>query len=98
MFRLLLGAALTAAASSTFNLAVANQSVWLSATSSCGYQNYTTHVFKGPVSTFKLTTVLYSKDTSTEGYVGKDDTKKQIWVVFRGTDDYKDWLTDGGNQ
>lgn len=79
----------------TYSSSLANQSVWLSATASCGYKNYTTHTFKGPIANFKLSKVLYNQETSTEGYVGYDSTHKQIWVVFRGTDDYADWLNDG---
>jgi hypothetical protein len=70
------------------------KSVWLSAAADCGYENYLTHVFKGPTEGFVVTKVIFDSVDNTQGYVGYLPSDKSIYVVFRGTSGTKNWITD----
>lgn len=69
-------------------------SVWLSAAASCGHENYETHVFKGPTTGFVLTKVIYDQKDDTQGYVGYLPSDKSIYVVYRGSESIKNWITN----
>lgn len=70
------------------------KSVWLSAAASCGHDNYMTHVFKGPTTGFVVTKVIYNSKDDTQGYVGYLPSDKSIYVVFRGSESTKNWITN----
>ena len=52
-----------------------------------------THVFKGPTAGFVVTKVIYDpKDT--QGYIGYLPSDKSIYVVYRGSESTKNWITN----
>ncbi len=70
------------------------RSVWLSAAASCGHENYLTHVFKGPTTGFVVTKVIYDSRDDTQGYIGYLPSDKSIYVVYRGSESTKNWITN----
>jgi hypothetical protein len=79
--------------SAGFSMPQANISVWLSAATACGAENYMTHVFKGPTTGFKVTNVI-NDYKATEGFVGYLPSDNSIYVAFRGSSSVRNWLTD----
>jgi len=79
--------------SAGFSMPQANISVWLSAATACGADNYKTHVFKGPTTGFVVTNVI-NDYKATEGYVGYLPSDNAIYVAFRGSSSVRNWLTD----
>lgn len=69
-------------------------SLWLSAAAYCGKSNYMTHVFKGPTTGFVVKYVIYDAATDTQGYVGILPSNKSIYVVYRGSQDIRNWVTN----
>jgi hypothetical protein len=76
-----------------FDMAQANISVWLSAATACGVENYESHVFKGPTTGFVVTHVI-NDWKATEGYVGYLPSDKSIYVAFRGSSSVRNWISD----
>jgi len=72
----------------------AEKSLWLSAAASCGYQNYKTHVFKGPTSGFVVSKTIFDATKDTQGYVGYLPSDKSIYVVFRGSESTRNWISN----
>lgn len=77
-----------------YNSNQGEKSVWLSAAASCGHENYMTHVFKGPTAGFVVTKVIYDAKDDTQGYVGYLPSDKSIYVVYRGSESIKNWITN----
>lgn len=69
-------------------------SVWLSAAAACGHDAYKTHVFKGPTTGFVVTKVIYNSVDDTQGYIGYLPSDKSIYVVYRGSESIKNWISD----
>lgn len=55
---------------------------------------YLTRTWKGPTSGFKATKVIYDRKTDTNGYVGILPSTNEIYVVYRGSQTLKNWLTN----
>jgi hypothetical protein len=72
----------------------ADISVWLSAAASCGVENIKSHTFKGPTTGFVVTYTINDLLTDTVGYIGYLPSDQSIYVVYRGTDSGRDWITD----
>jgi hypothetical protein len=72
----------------------ADISVWLSAAASCGDENIKSHTFKGLTTGFVVTYTINDLLTDTEGYIGYLPSDQSIYVVYRGTDSGRDWITD----
>lgn len=79
---------------SSYDIDQGLKSVWLSAAASCGHENYLSHVFKGPTTGFVLTKVIYDSRDDTQGYVGYLPSDKSIYVVYRGSESTKNWITN----
>lgn len=78
---------------SGFNLNEGNKNAWLSAAAYCGAAEYESHVFKGPTEGFVVTYVMDDR-RDTQGFVGYLPSDQSIYVVFRGSSDIKNWMTD----
>jgi len=78
----------------SYDSSQAQKSVWLSAAAACGHENYLTHVFKGPTEGFVVTKVIYDAKDDTQGYVGYLPSDKSIYVVYRGSESIKNWVTN----
>jgi len=78
----------------TYDSDEASRSLWLSIAAYCGKDQYSTHVFKGPTTGFVLTYTISDIATDTEGYIGYLPSAKTIYVVFRGTQDTRNWLSN----
>ncbi len=70
------------------------KSVWLSAAASCGHDKIMSHVFKGPTTGFVVTKVIYNSKDDTQGYIGYLPSDKSIYVVYRGSESTKNWITN----
>lgn len=81
-------------ASATFDMQMANTSVWFSAASSCDPKTYSTHVYKGPTSGFVWAASFDGGLNDLNGYVGYLPSKSLIVVVYRGTESINNWLVD----
>lgn len=79
---------------SSFNLAQANISIWLSAAAYCDRNDYQTRTFQGPTSGFVVTEVIHTMIYDTTGYIGYLPSDSSIYVVFRGTEDVRNWMAD----
>jgi hypothetical protein len=80
-------------ATAEWTMAQANISVWLSAATDCGKENYDTHVFKGPTAGFVVTHVI-NDYKGTQGYAGYLPSDQSIYVAFRGSSSQRNWITD----
>ena len=69
-------------------------SIWLSAAAYCGKDNYAKHVFKGPTTGFVYTSTIYDAATDTQGYIGYMVSTKSIYVVYRGSQDIRNWVAN----
>ncbi len=71
----------------------ATKSLWLAAAAYCGKKEYESHVFQGPTTGFVWTkTIADAMDT--QGYVGYLPSDKSIYVVFRGSQSLRNWITN----
>lgn len=77
-----------------YNTNTANTGVWLSAAAYCKKEQYPTMKLGGPASNFQYYETLYDKSTDLLGYTGVDQTKKQLYVIFRGSASLTNWLDD----
>jgi len=77
-----------------YDSAQAEKSLWLSAAAYCGKSAYASHVFKGPTSGFVVSSTIYDAGTDTQGYIGVLPSDKSIYVVFRGSQDIRNWVTN----
>ena len=53
-----------------------------------------THNFVGPLEGFKVTYVIYDPDHDTQGFVGYLPSDSSIYVVYRGSSSFDNWLSD----
>jgi hypothetical protein len=88
------GASFNNVTSSGYDTNQGLKSVWLSAAAACGYENYKTHVFKGPTEGFVVTKVIYNAGDDTQGYVGYLPSDKSIYVVYRGSESVRNWISN----
>lgn len=79
---------------STYSSSQAQISVWLSAAATCGGDKLKTRTFKGPTTGFVVTSIIYDKGTDTQGYIGYLPSDKSIYVVFRGSESTKNWISN----
>lgn len=78
----------------TWNLDEAKVNLYLSVAAYCGKENYKTHTFIGPTEGFIVSDVINDKLTDTEGYIGSLESTQSIYVVFRGSNSGRNWITD----
>lgn len=78
-----------------FDEKIANASVYFSAAAACGQEKYPTMIVNGPTDTFKYLYTIYDKKSDTQGYIGIQSLTSKIWIVYRGTTSYTNWLDDG---
>jgi len=72
----------------------AQKSLWLSAAAYCGKDAYASHTFQGPTSGFVHTYTIYDRTADTQGFIGYLPSDKSIYVVFRGSQSTKNWITN----
>jgi hypothetical protein len=72
----------------------AKTSLWLSAAAYCGKSNYASHVFKGPTTGFVYTSTISDIATDTEGFVGYLPADSSIYVVYRGSQTIRNWISN----
>ncbi len=72
----------------------ATKSLWLSAAAYCGKDAYPSHVFKGVTSGFVYTKTISDSATDTQGYIGYLPSDKSIYVVFRGSQSIRNWISN----
>lgn len=70
------------------------KSVWLSTYTYCGPENYQTIIFESPVTGFQVTSVINDPVLETAGYIGYLPSDNSIYVVFRGSSNIPNWLSD----
>lgn len=76
----------------TFDLNIANISVWLSSAAYCDKELYPNMTLSGPASGFKYIDTLYDLKTDTQGFIGYHHNSHAIYVVIRGTSSALNWL------
>jgi hypothetical protein len=69
--------------------------VYLSSAAFCATSSYLTRTFIGPTAGFVATMVIYDEKTDLTGYMGYLPSSATIYIIFRGTDSYKNWAVDG---
>jgi hypothetical protein len=47
-----------------------------------------------PADSFRVTRPIFNQDTDTRGFVGYDSVANEVFVVFRGSEDVVNWVTD----
>lgn len=77
-----------------YNTNTAEIGVWLSGAAYCNKEGYPGMKLSGPASGFQYYETLYDKPTDLQGYTGIDHNTKQIYVVFRGSSSFSNWLDD----
>jgi len=75
-------------------LPLVNTSLWLASSSYCPAFSYLNRTYVGPTEGFIPTSVFFDPRTDTNGYVGHLASLKSIFVVFRGSKSYNNWLSD----
>ena len=78
----------------SYNLSIANTSVWLSAATYCGKENYKTMQLSGPATNFIVEDILYDKKSDVQGFIGVLPDTKSIYVAFRGSSSTLNWIDD----
>jgi len=78
----------------SYSLHEANTSVWLSGAAYCNKEMYGTMKLSGPATGFIVTNILYDKPTDLQGYIGLMTSTKTIYVVFRGSSSFLNWIDD----
>lgn len=68
--------------------------IWFSSAAYCDKDTYLTRTWLGPTAGFKATKVIYDRKTDTNGYVGYLASTKEIYVVYRGSQTLKNWITN----
>ncbi|KAJ1402224.1 Alpha/Beta hydrolase protein, partial [Ochromonadaceae sp. CCMP2298] len=91
---LLISACCLLGASASFDWAIGNSSVWLSAAAYCEQETYLTRTFKGYSAGFTATDVIYNKADDVQGYIGFNAAQSSIYVVFRGSTSIQDWMNN----
>jgi hypothetical protein len=95
MIRALAFISLLAASSAvTWDLQLANRTVWFDAAAYCSRSTYLTRTWVGPTAGFVATKVIYDLSTDTNGYIGYHPASSAIYVVFRGTNSLRNWIDD----
>eukprot|EP01040_Poterioochromonas_malhamensis_P015062 gene15062-16787_t len=77
-----------------FPWALANTSVWLSASSYCPYSTFLNRTYAGYAEGFVATTVLNTGLYDVQGFIGYLPSQASIYVVFRGSASAEDWVDD----
>jgi hypothetical protein len=74
--------------------AQAMRSLYLSSAAYCDPNTYLSRTFVGPTAGFVATNHIADVSTDTQGYVGYLPSDKSIYVVFRGSTDTRNWITN----
>jgi len=77
-----------------YNNNTAYAGVWLSGAAYCDMNTYPTFSISGPATGFQYYETLYDKKTDLQGYSGILSNTKQIFVVFRGSSSFQNWVDD----
>jgi hypothetical protein len=81
-------------ASYTWDVNFANRTVWYSAAAYCDKDTYLTRTWVGLTAGFTATVMLYDKWTDTNGYIGYNTISQEIYIVYRGSDSVRNWITN----
>lgn len=72
----------------------ANISVWLSAAAFCSLNELTTKTFVGPLKGFIVNQTINDDFTDLNGFLGHLPSDKSIYVAFRGSTSFRDWVVN----
>lgn len=75
-------------------LPLVNSSLWLASSSYCPTFSYLNRTYIGAAEGFVPKSSFYDPRTDTNGYIGHISSLKSIFVVFRGSKSYNNWLSD----
>lgn len=79
--------------SSTYDLNIATQSVYLSGASYCGKEKYSSMIVD-TLPDFMYSDTLYDIKTDLQGFIGYSKSNKFIYVSFRGSSSVLNWMDD----
>lgn len=79
---------------SAFSASQANISLWLSAATYCDRSVYKTRTYKGPTTGFVATYVIFDSKLDTNGLIGYLPSDKSIYVAYRGSQSYRNWIAN----
>lgn len=68
--------------------------VWLSGAAYCDKDTYGKMIVSGPASGFVYKNTLYDPKTDLQGFIGIIPSQKTIYIAYRGTSSYYNWLDD----
>ena len=68
--------------------------VWLSGAAYCDKKDYPKMVVAGPAYGFVYKYTIYDTKTDLQGVVGVIHREKRIYVAYRGTSSYSNWMSD----
>jgi hypothetical protein len=95
MFKQFVIAGLAAATlAEEFSMDEAEISRQLSVDAYCGHKKYETLEWQGLASGFIWEYTIYNSNNHTEGFIGYLPADNSIYVVFKGTDDIMNWISD----
>lgn len=79
---------------SSYDFRLGNASLWHSEVAYCDPNYYMSRKFIGYTWDFVPTAHIEDKSRSTEGYIGYQPSLSTIFVVFRGSTDFNNWITN----
>lgn len=68
--------------------------VWLSGAAYCDKDNYSKMIVSGPAFGFVYKNTLYDPATDLQGFIGYIHNEKKIYIAYRGTSSYYNWMND----
>lgn len=95
MFKAIFASALTAAVmAEPFDMDQAEISRQFSVDAYCGHKQYYKHKWQNSVEGFEYSLTIYNSNTHAEGFIGYLPSDDSIYVVFKGSDDIQNFITD----
>jgi hypothetical protein len=71
-----------------------NVTLWHSENAYCDPDSYLTRTYKNDLAGFVPYYAISDADHDTHGYIGYTESQKAIYVVFRGSESIKNWITN----
>jgi hypothetical protein len=68
--------------------------VWLSGAAYCDKNSYDKMIVAGPASGFLYKNTLYDPNSDLQGFIGIIPNQKKIYIAYRGTSSYYNWMKD----
>ena len=77
-----------------YNLDEATIAVFLSGAAYCGKENYSNMTLRPPANELEVKRIIYDVKSDLQGYLGVISSRKNIYVVFRGSSSGLNWVKD----